>query len=330
EGIHLEVAHDEERQPDQDDRGLQRRQAAFAREHQQRRGDQRDRHAPEDALPQRVVVLVAVGHGVGDQGRGVHRGHEEDDHQDDRDHRDDERRRVVLEEDEQCTGHVPVVDDPLHEPAIPVQLDVHGGQAEDTEPDHREAGRNGQHAGDELADGAALGDAGDEDAHEGGPGDGPGPVEDGPGVLPAGVGEAVVPQRELGQGDEVVAEGLQGPLEDEQGGAAGDQHEQQQQHGHDDVEVGEDLDALLQAEGHGDQRQPADHADDDEVPDRVLRDPEQLVQAAVDLQGAQTHRDRDAEDGADDRDDVDDLADRPVDALAEQRLEDRAHARGQV
>src|SRR5690606_40453301 len=197
-------------------------------------------------------------------------------------------------------------------------------------PDHGETGRHREHAGDELADGAAPGDAGDEDAHEGRPGDGPGPVEDGPGVLPAGIGPGVVPQRELGQGDEVVAEGLQGPLEDEQGGAAGDQHEQQQQHGHDDVEVGEDLDALLQAEGHRDQGEPADHADDDEVPDRVLRDPEQLVQAAVDLQGAQTHRDRDAEDGADDRDDVDDLADRPVDALAEQRLEDRAHARGQV
>src|SRR5699024_9957515 len=109
-----------------------------------------------------------------------------------------------------------------------------------------------------------------------------------------------------------------------------DQHEEEQPDGADDVDVGEDLDALLQSQAHGDHRDAGDDADDDELPARVLRDAEQLLEANVDLQDSQADRDGDAEHGADDRDDVDELADGPVDAAAEQGLEDRGDARGQV
>ena len=59
-------------------------------------------------------------------------------------------------------------------------LHVDAGTAEDREPDERHDARHQQHAGHELADGAATRDAGDEHAHERGPADPPGPVEDRP------------------------------------------------------------------------------------------------------------------------------------------------------
>ncbi len=329
QGVHLEVAHDEEREPDEDDRLLERLEPAGAGEHEQGGGDDADRQGPEDALTERVEVLVAVGHGVGDERCGVDRGDEEDDDEHDRDDGYEERQRVVLEEREQGSRDVAVGDHAVDEAALAVELDVERREPEDPEPDHREAGGHREHTGHELADGAALGDPGDEDSDERRPGDGPRPVEDGPAALPAGVGEGVVPQGELGQVDEVAAERLDRALEEEQGGA-GDDDEDQQADGDDDVRVRQHLDALVETERHGDQRDARDDADDDELPAGVLRDAEQLRQTAVDLQGAQADRHGDAEHRADDRDDVDGLADRAVDALAEDGLEDRAHARRQV
>src|SRR5699024_7579454 len=94
--------------------------------------------------------------------------------------------------------------------------------------------------------------------------------------------------------------------------------------------VGQDLDAAVQTQGDGDHRDPADDANDDQLPHGALRDAEHAVDPTVDLQGAHTEGDRDAEDRTDDGDDVDELADRPVDPLAEKRLEDRADTRRQV
>src|SRR5215211_1678317 len=55
---------------------------------------------------------------------------------------------------------------------------------EDGEPDHREEARADQHPDDELPDGAAPGDAGDEGAHVRAPGDPRCPEEDGPAAEP--------------------------------------------------------------------------------------------------------------------------------------------------
>src|SRR5699024_8772798 len=115
----------------------------------------------------------------------------------------------------------------------------------------------------------------------------------------------------------------------EQGGTD-DDDEDEQQHRHDDVDVRQHLDALVQSQRHRDRGQSADDVDDDQLPQGVLRNADHLGQTAVDLQGAQTDGDGDAEDGADDGDDVDELADGTVDLLAEDGLEDRAHPWGQV
>src|SRR5699024_349829 len=73
-------------------------------------------------------------------------------------------------------------------------------------------------------------------------------------------------------------------------------------HRHDDVDVRQHLDALVQSQRHRDRGQSADDADDDQLPQGVLRNADDLGQTAVDLQGAQTDGDGDAEDGADDGD----------------------------
>lgn len=128
---------------------------------------------------------------------------------------------------------------------------------------------------------------------------------------------------------DVGAEGFEDALGHEQRRAE-DDDEDEQQHGHDDIEVRQDLDAFVEAERDRDRGQPADDADDDQLPQGVLRNADDLSESAVDLQRAQTDRDGDAEDGADDGDDVDGLADGTVDLLTEDGLEDRAHPRRQV
>lgn len=55
----------------------------------------------------------------------------------------------------------------------------------------------------------------------------------------------------------------------------------------------------------------------------------EVVQPAVDLQGAQSDGGGHAEQRADHRDDIDGLADRPVDAVSDERMERRTHAHRQ-
>ena len=204
------------------------------------------------------------------------------------------------------------------------------GHTEDPEPQDRERHRQAEDAKDELADGAAAANAGDEDADERRPRDGPCPVEDRPRVLPRGqiiIGrEDVVPQRQLRQARDVHAQRLDRALEQEQGGA-GDQDEDQQRDRHDDVGVGQSLDALLQAQGHGDAGDRGDDRDGEHLHVRRHRYAEQLIEAGVDLQRAQAHRGRHTKDRADEGHDVDCLADRTEHLVTQQRGEDRAQAR---
>src|SRR5699024_5226989 len=127
-----------------------------------------------------------VVHRVDDQCGGVDRGDEEDDDEDDRYDRHRSGQWIVVEEREERSGDVAFTDDAVDQASAPVELDVEGGVSEDAEPQDRERRGDREDADDELADGPAAGDAGDEDADEGRPGDRPGPVEDRPGVLPAG------------------------------------------------------------------------------------------------------------------------------------------------
>lgn len=61
---------------------------------------------------------------------------------------------------------------------------VDGGAAEDGEPHEADCRRHQHHADEEFTDGAAAGNAGQEHADEGAPGDPPRPVEDGPAAEP--------------------------------------------------------------------------------------------------------------------------------------------------
>src|SRR5699024_10540701 len=123
-------------------------------------------------------------------------------------------------------------------------------------------------------------------------------------------------QGQSGQLREVGPQSFEHSLGHEQGGTE-DDDEDEQQHRHDDVDVRQHLDALVQSQRHRDRGQSADDADDDQLPQGVLGNADHLGQTAVDLQGAQTDGHGDAEDGADDGDDVDELADGAVDLLAE-------------
>src|SRR5690606_27182320 len=124
--------------------------------------------------------------------------------------------REVAEELEQGTRDVAGVHDTFDESTLALELDVERAHPEDAEPDHREQHGQTEDTADELADGAASRDASDEDTDEGRPGDGPRPVEDGPSVLPARVGEGVVPERQTRQGLGVDPGRLDHALEQEQ------------------------------------------------------------------------------------------------------------------
>src|SRR5699024_3496510 len=107
---------------------------------------------------------------------------------------------------EQCARHVPLVDHDVDETAG-FLLHAERGHSEHTKPDQREADRKRENSSDEFTNGAPTGNASDEDTHEWCPRDGPGPVEDGPSTLPAGVLlEGIVPQRQARQLNDVRAD----------------------------------------------------------------------------------------------------------------------------
>src|SRR5690606_14642076 len=103
-------------------------------------------------------------------------------------------------------------------------------------------------------------------------------------------------------------------VEDEQRGPA-DEHGDGQQHREHHVDVGEVLDAALDAGDGGGDEAGGEHRDDDHQDGGadVRQDPGGL-DAAADLQGAQAQRAGRAEQGRQDREDVDDA---PADALGD-------------
>ena len=105
---------------------------------------------------------------------------------------------------------------------------------------------------------------------------------------------------------------------------ARDQHEQPERCGHPHVDLGEPLDALVQAGDHGDQRDADDDQDQHDLGRVPGRHAEQVVQAAGDLLGAETQRHREPEERREDSDHVDEMPEGPPHALAEHGIECRS------
>ena len=111
---------------------------------------------------------------------------------------------------------------------------------------------------------------------------------------------------------------------------ARDEKKHQQSDRANDVQVGQQLHALIQPGGHGDGGSQGDGNDDYQLHPRHQRDVEHDVQASTNLQHAKTNGDGEAEDGTDDADGVEKLAWPLVHFGAEQRREHRGVARGHL
>ena len=205
--------------------------------------------------------------------------------------------------------------------------------AEDGEPGKDEAQRDEHHAEDELAQGAAARDAGDEQPHERCPGHPPGPEEDGPGGFPGGALRAFVGIGLEGldrQRLEVVADVLHHGVEQELGGTGEEQGDDQQDGGQ-HVELGQPAHALVDA-GHGrGGRCDGDDDDDDGLGELRGLDAEDVGQAGVGLQHADAQAGGQAQQRADHAEDVDAVAEPAVGPLlAEHGHERRAQRQRQV
>ena len=263
---------------------------------------------------------------VHDQRARVGGGDEERDHQQDAGERRHLGERERLEHVEQRGRNVVV--DRRSDVAHAVQLQLQRGAAEDGHPQEAEQRRDDHDAEDQLTDGAALGDAGDEHADERRPRDPPAPVEDGPAALPLGAGEGLVPERELGQCVDVEPEALHERGHDEQRRADGEQ-EDQEQAGQCHVDLAEALDAAVQTSHDRHGRHAGDHRDQQDLESRAVGPAEQVVEARCGLADAKAERSRETEQGREHGQDVDRVAPRPVDLLTEQRVEHRAERQRQ-
>ncbi|MNJ50471.1 hypothetical protein D3C77_457430 [compost metagenome] len=113
-------------------------------------------------------------------------------------------------------------------------------------------------------------------------------------------------------------------------GGPGKQHEQQQRAGQDHVDVGHHPHALLDP-GHGNRHGRAHHQRDQRhLYPLGMRDAEEVIQARVQVQYTKAHVGAQAEHCGDDAKAIHRITDRPVDALADQRVERRAQGQRQV
>ena len=329
---HEQVEHQGERQSDDDCSHLQGVDAVQG-QHDQGQGTDDDR--PGDAQPAGAVGggVLGLGGEVGQhQGAGVGGGHiEEHAHHDGyTDHKGGSR---VLGDQGEEAGAVAVHGVIQAEPTVHDLTD--GGIAEEGDPQRVEGEGHQQHADDELAQRAAAGDAGQEEAHEECPGHPPGPEEDGPPFEPAFVhdgplgliGEGL--HEHAGEAGEEVAHVLDQCVE-QLDSVAGDQHVEHQQNRSEDVELGQAADALLHT---GDRRDGHhDHGQDDQCGlDGESHGPtEHDVQAVGEEDHADAEAGGDAEDGAQHGGDLDGVARGSAGSLADDRVESAADAQGQV
>ncbi|MNN02689.1 hypothetical protein D3C81_1153570 [compost metagenome] len=210
-----------------------------------------------------------------------------------------------------------------------MQHHVDGRVAEYRHPQQGEAGGDEEDAADELADGAAAGDAREEQADEGRPGQPPAPVKDGPAADPVGGFVGIEVEGLADDLRQVAAGVLHEGLQQVHGGAE-HQHQQEEDGGQRQVQLGQAADALVQAGDHRQGGQRGDRDDQADLHPGADRQVEQMVEAAVDLQHAIAQRGGHAEHGAEDGEDVHRVAERTMDALADQRVERRAQGQRQA
>lgn len=334
----------EDREPHDGDDLLQGGQAGVAREDDQHRGHQPFGHAPEDALASRSGVWRAGAEHVDHQRSRVRgRGEENRDHE----HGDtlyEVGEGEVFEEGEHGERHgfghriaerAGLVPQGIARGGADA-VDLHRLPAENREPDQGKERRGQQHAEDEFADRAPARDARDEKADEGGPRHCPCPVEHGPAALPApavgigaDIGQHVVPEREARQVAEVEPDGFDHAAQQKEGRAA-DQHEDHEAHGHADVDVGQKLDALVEAGDDGHHSHGCQDREDRDLEHDAGVPAKERGKSGGDLGRAETERDRDPEERAENRRDVDGFAQWTVDPVLDQRVENGTDAHGQV
>ncbi|MNC19427.1 hypothetical protein D3C75_673600 [compost metagenome] len=195
-------------------------------------------------------------------------------------------------------------------------------------PQDRHQRRDQQGAKHQFADGAATGDACNEQPHERAPGHPPRPVEGSPALLPGAVGLGVGPEAHADDVLRVVTGRFEQQVH-QVVGRAQCQHHQHQPQGNPHVQRRKALHAARHAGHQRDRGNHGDDGDDAQLERQGDRGAEHLVHAHVDLLHAQPQRLRDAKGGDRAADDVHGMPDRPVDAVADQRVEDRAQRQRQ-
>ena len=226
-------------------------------------------------------------------------------------------------------GHRHIVGHALHDGCGAAQVERNGRVAEHGHPQEGKQHRHQQHAGNEFADGAATRDTRDKHADERRPRDPPAPVEQGPlaqpGIRLVGVHAEGALHHRAQVGADILHIGLQ-----QEDGRARTQHEDQQRDRQDDVQFGQPFHALVEPCAGRQRGHAGNHGNQDHLHRGVDGQAEQVGKAGIDLQHAKTQRGGDPEHRAQHREDIDGVADRTVDAVADQRKQARAQGQRQA
>src|SRR5690606_10524378 len=262
----------------------------------------------------------AGGQRVDHQCTGVGRGDEEQRDQHHGDGGNDSGQRQLLEQFEQGNGVIRLY---LVDQLGRALVDDQGERsiAEYREPEEGEDGGDQHHPEDKLANGPPAADLGDEQPDEGGPGDGPAEDEQRPVADPV---TARIGLQIEGPFDDVVqiaAGVLQEGFQNEDG-RPDEKHEQHQPGGRYHVDQGQVLDATVHASDH---RAHGQHGDARDAGDLNAgahgnRRP-QIIEPGVDLRYRQPESGGNAEHGAENREGIHRMANRSMDALADQRIQ---------
>ena len=137
---------------------------------------------PVNTLRYRWFKVPARGDHVDDHGTGVRGGHKEDDNDNDGQRACDTGQGELLQEHEKGRGKILL--NRFGNAAVAEKFDPQGRTAENANPDERNQDGNHQNAPDKFPNRSAVGNAADEHTDKGSPGDPPGPIKEGPSVLP--------------------------------------------------------------------------------------------------------------------------------------------------
>ena len=207
-----------------------------------------------------------------------------------------------------------------------------GTVAEHRQPRKGKAHRDQQYADNELTQGAATRDAGDKHADKRRPRDPPCPVEHCPAAEPAVAAGAAVGIEIEGfarQTGEIVAEVLHQRVQ-QMAGRPGEQHEKEHQQRQQHIQLRHAANALIHAADGGKRRGAHHHHNQNHLHGVALRDAGQKADAGVNLHHTNAKAGRQAEHGTDDAENIYRMANRPVNAIADQRIERRAQRQWQV